>query len=113
MIVKKIEVNDTRELRRRENTRFSLLGFFFSLPWCCITPAALSLLGFFGAAGATRLLLKEILFPLFLVSFLLLGRANYLSFYRRHGSRISRVVVLVFTILALALWVFRFGLIPI
>jgi hypothetical protein len=113
MIIKRIEVKDAKEIKDKGKSELSILAFFLSLPWCCLTPAALSLLGFFGAAGASRLFLKEILFPLFLVSFLLLGRGNYLSFYRKQGSRISRVVVLVFTILALALWVFRFGLIPI
>jgi len=70
MIVRRIEVIDARESRERGYKRYSLAGFFLSLPWCCITPATLSLLGFFGAAGATRLVFIKALFPLFIVSLL-------------------------------------------
>ena len=107
MITRKIEVKDVRELRESQNMRYSLGGFFLSLPWCCITPAVLSL---FGAVGATRGFLLEVFYPLFVISVLLLGRANYLSFYKKRGSRISRALVLVSTIGVFALWAFRFGL---
>ncbi|TDI76496.1 MAG: hypothetical protein E2O87_00140 [Bacteroidetes bacterium] len=113
MIFRRIEVIDARESRERGNKRYSLAGFFLSLPWCCITPATLSLLGFFGAAGTTRLVFKEALSPLFIVSLLLLGRAHYLIYFKKHGSSLSRVVVWISTIGALALWAFRFRLIAI
>jgi len=113
MITRKIEVKDIRELREDQNMGYSLAGFFFSLPWCCITPALLSLFGFFGAVGATRGFLLEVFYPLFLISVLLLGRANYLSFYKKRGSRVSRALVLISTAFALILWAFRFGLITV
>ncbi|MCH7519343.1 MAG: hypothetical protein IH964_09990 [Candidatus Dadabacteria bacterium] len=113
MITRKIEVKDVRELRESGNMRYSLTGFFLSLPWCCITPALLSLFGFFGAVGATRGFLLEVSYPLFVISILLLGRANYLSFYKMRGSRISRALVLISTSVALTLWAFRFGLITV
>ncbi|MGB7291704.1 MAG: hypothetical protein WBD99_06010 [Thermodesulfobacteriota bacterium] len=113
MIRKRIEVKDLNELKANGNVKLSLGALFFSIPWCCITPVGLSLLGFFGAAGATRLFLVEVLFPLFIVSLLLLGRAHYLIYYKRHGSRISKTVTWAFTVGALALWASRFGLMAI
>ncbi len=112
MIKRRIEVEDLRELRKSQNMGYSLGGFFLSLPWCCMTPSILSFFGFFGSVGATRGFLSEIYYPLFVISVLLLGRANYLSFYKKRGNRISRALVLVSTIGALALWSFRFGLLP-
>ena len=113
MIIKRIAVKDTKEIKVRGKSELGILAFLLSLPWCCITPAALSLLGFFGAAGATRLFLKEILFSLLIISLLLLGRANYLIYFKKHGSRISRAVTLASTIGAMTLWALRFSLIPI
>jgi len=111
MIIRRIEVKDTREFRESENKRYSFVAIFFSLPWCCIMPAFFSMLGFLGAAGTTRLLFKETLIPLFIISLLLLGRAHYLIYFKKYGSAISRAVVWVSTIGALALWAIRFGLI--
>lgn len=111
MIVKRIEVKDSTGTESGNKAGLSLMAVLFSLPWCCITPAFLSLLGFFGAAGAARVLLAEAVYPLFAVSILLLGRANYLSFYKKRGSGTSRAVVLVSTVGALALWAVRFGVI--
>lgn len=113
MIIRRIEVKEAKEIKDRGNTELSFVAFFLSLPWCCITPAAFSLLGFLGAAGAARLFLKEVTFPLFGISLLLLGRALYLIYLKKHGSRISKAVVWASTIGALALWAFRFGLIAI
>jgi len=113
MIIRRIEVKDARELRERGNKRYSLAGFFLSLPWCCITPAIFSLLGFFGAAGAARILLKEFLIPLFVISLLLLARANYIIYFKKHGGSLSRAVVWLSTIGALTLWAFGLGLITI
>ncbi len=111
MIIKRIEVKGSTESGSEDKAKLGLTAFFFSLPWCCITPAFLSLLGFFGAAGAARVFLTEAVYPLFVISIFLLGRANYLSLYKKHGSYTSRAVVFVSTIGALALWAFRFGLI--
>ena len=113
MIIRRIEVKDARELRERGNKRYSLAGFFLSLPWCCLMPAAFSVLGFLGAAGAAGGFLVEVFYPLFVISILLLGRAHYLIYFKKHGSSLSRVVVWISTIGALALWAFRFGLITI
>ena len=113
MIIRRIEVKDAKEIKEKGRAELSLVAFLLSLPWCCITPAALSLIGFLGAAGAARLLLKEALFPLLGISLFLLVRAHYLIYFKRHGSRVSRTLVWVSTIGALALWAFRFGLIAI
>jgi hypothetical protein len=110
MIIRRIEVKDTKEVKENGNVTLCLAAFFLSLPWCCITPAALSLLGFLGAVGEARLFVSEITFPLFGISLLLLGRAHYLIHFKKHGGRISRAVVWASTIGALALWAFNFGL---
>jgi len=111
MITRRIEVKNAREYNGKGIKRYSLAGLFFSLPLCCITPLVFSLLGFLGSAGTTGDFLIEFLYPIFAISILLLGRANYLSFYKKQGSRISRALVLIFTAIALSLWAFRFGLI--
>ncbi len=69
MIIRRIEVKEAKEIKEKENVKPSLVAFFLSLPWCCITPVALSFLGFLGAAGTIRLLLKEALFPLLVFPF--------------------------------------------
>jgi len=112
MIRKRIEVKEVNKVKANGNVKLSLGAFFFSIPWCCITPAGLSLFGFLGAAGTVRGLLMEAFYPLFIISLLLLGRANYLILFKKHGSRISRAVVFVSTFGALALWAFRLGLMP-
>jgi len=112
MIIRRIEVKDAEDIKEKGKAGLSLAALFFSLPWCCIMPAAFSVLSFIGAAGTTRLVFKEALFPLFIVSILLLGRAHYLIYFKKHGSSLSsRVVVWISTIGALALWAFRFGII--
>lgn len=113
MIRKRIEVKDINEVKANGNVKLSLAAFFFSIPWCCITPAAFSLLGFLGAAGAARLFLEGITFPLFGISLLLLGRAHYLIYFKKHRNRIGKAVVWASTIGALALWALHFGLMPI
>ncbi len=110
MIIRKIEVRDVRDKGKAE---LSLAAFFFSLPWCCITPPLLAVLGFFGAAGTARLLFKEALFPLFILSVLFLGRAHYLIYFKKRGSEMSRAIVWLSTIGAFTLWALRFGLISI
>jgi hypothetical protein len=112
MIIRRIEVKNVKEIKEIGNAKLGLIAFFLSLPWCCITPATLSLLGFLGAAGAAKLLFKEITFSLFVISLLFLGRAHYLIYFRNLGSRISRAVVWASTIGALTLWALHFGLVP-
>lgn len=107
MIKKKIELLKNTESK---NTEAGVSGLLLSLPWCCIAPALLSLFGFLGAAGSTRIFVSEIFYPLFFLSILFLTRAGYLSFYRKKGSNVSRTVVLVSIIGALILWGLRFGL---
>jgi len=113
MIIRRIEVKDAEDIKEKGKAGLSLAALFLSLPWCCIMPAVFSVLGFLGAAGAAGGFLVEVFYPLFVISILLLGRAHYLSFYKKRGSRISMTVVFVSTSAALALWAFRFGLITI
>jgi len=113
MIFRRIEVRDAKEIEENENTRLSLVALFLSLPWCCIMPAALSVFGFLGAAGSTRIILKGILFPIFFVSILFLVRAHYLIYIKKNAHSFSRTIVWISTFGALALWAFRFGLITI
>lgn len=110
MIKKRIELLNNRDTKNTQDTRLGMGGFLLSLPWCCIAPVFLSLIGFLGAAGSTRIFVSKIFYPLFILSILFLARAGYLSFYRKKGSKVSRIVVFISIIGALILWGLRFGL---
>jgi|GEM_PF-946091 len=112
-IVGRATVEDAKGIQDGGKAGLSLAALFLSLPWCCITPGVLAMLGFFGAAGSSRLVLNEVMVPFFIVSLLFLGRAHYMIHVKKRGSGISRAAVWIFTIAALALWAFRFGLIAI
>ena len=86
--------------------RTSVMGGIFALPWCCIIPAVLSVLGLAGVAVAREV--TGALVPYLLaISVLFLGRAHYLLYIRHHGNRVSHIVTWVSTVLALALWNLR------
>ena len=81
----------------------SITGGLFALPWCCIIPGILSLLGLAGVAMARTV--TEGLVPYLLVaSVLFLGRAHYLLYIKHHGNRTSHIVTWAATLLALTLW---------
>ncbi len=76
------------------------------LPWCCIGPAVVSLLGFgSGVLALSRSL--PLTLALLLLSAGFLGRANYLVWVRRHGARWARITTIVSTIFAVLLWAYR------
>lgn len=78
----------------------------FSIPWCCVLPAILSLAGLGSAVAARGLALK--LNPLFLfLSVVFLGRAHYLLYWKGHGNIWSRRLTWGATVLVAALWLPR------
>lgn len=90
-------------------SRVSVLGSLgLSLPWCCVVPAALALVGTGGAVGA-RLWLAQASWFLLPVAGILLGRAWWLAWWRRRGGGWTRAVVAASTLLVAALWVPRFA----
>jgi len=111
MIIRKIEVIDVTEIERKGKAKLGVAALLISLPWCCVAPGVLSLLGLFVATKAARILFNEALIPLFIFSLVLLGTAHYQIYFKNHGSRASRIIVGASTIGTLALWAFRFGII--
>jgi hypothetical protein len=81
-------------------------SLLFSIPWCCVLPAALSALGL-GSAVAARLAAWKLNPLFFILAALFLGRAHYLLYWKRHGSAWSRRLTWGATVLALALWIPR------
>lgn len=76
------------------------------LPWCCIAPAVVSLLG----VGSGLLTLSRSLpltLALLLVSAGFLGRANYLMWVRRHGAGWVRAATILSTLFVIVLWAYR------
>ncbi len=84
----------------------SSLSVFFSVPWCCVLPAALSFVSLASAAAA-RVALMKLMLPLFLLSVAFLAYAHYRVWVRKHGHRTSKIVVLVNTVLVILLWSWR------
>lgn len=84
-------------------------GAVFSLPWCCIVPGVFAVLGLAGVALA-RSVTAGFTPYLLVVSVIFLGRAHYLIYVKRQGTRFSHVVVWLSTILALTLWAVRWRL---
>ena len=82
-------------------------GVLASVPWCCIAPALISFLGVAGSLSA-RLWVGQATPFLLVFSAGALLRANYLAWIRRRGTRWSRAVVVISSILALSLWLPRF-----
>jgi len=89
----------------------SLLGAGLVMPWCCVAPAMLSLVGLTGLSLGTFTRVEADLFPyLAAMAVLLLGRAHYLFYAKRQGNRLSRIITwsstgLVATLLTVRLWI--------
>ena len=83
--------------------RNSMIGGLFALPWCCIIPAALSMLGLAGVA-TSRTVTEGIVPYLLMISVLFLGRAHYLLYIKHRGNRVSHIVTWAATLLAITLW---------
>lgn len=90
---------------------WGLLGAGLVVPWCCITPAALSLVGITGLSLGLLTKIEAALFPyLTILAVVLLGRAQYLLYAERQGNRLSRKItwgsnMLVVTMLGVHPWV--------
>ena len=57
----------------------------FAVPWCCVIPAGLAVLGLAGTAAIKIILMKYV--PVFLgLSAVFLGRANYLVYIKKTGK---------------------------
>ena len=89
---------------------WSLLGAGVMVPWCCLTPAALSLVGITGLSVGTLVQIDSTLFPyLAVLSVGLLGRAHYLIALKHQGNRLSRIITwtstgLAAVVIGLRLW---------
>jgi len=78
----------------------SLLGAGLMVPWCCVAPAVLSLLGVSGLSFGVLTRIETNLFPyLAIIAVVLLGRAHYLLYAKHQGNRLSRVVSWASTVL--------------
>lgn len=96
------------ELRVVEPSRHwssSAMGMVTSVPWCCILPAALASLGL--ASSMLAHWLGALTPALLGASVVLFGRAHYLLWVKRHGSRSARWVTVVLTLLAASFWMLR------
>jgi len=84
----------------RERT-WSLWGAGVTVPWCCLTPSILSLLGITGLSLGALTQLEATVFPyLALAAIGLLGRAHYLLWVKHQGNRLSRIITWASTGLA-------------
>ena len=87
----------------RSPTRSSALAAVVSVPWCCILPAALSLLSLTGAV-VTRVWLAKLTWVLLPLTVILLGRAFWLLYVKHQGGPWSRRLASVSSLLILTLW---------
>lgn len=85
--------------------RHGALGIVTALPWCCVVPAAFASAGVLSTVVARWLVAGAPL--LLLLTLLSLGRAHYLIWARHHGSMLARVVTVLATVVAGALWAVR------
>jgi hypothetical protein len=86
--------------------RESAVAVLASVPWCCVVPAALSLLSFTGMAVA-RLWLAKISWFFLPLAVLLLGRAFWLHYAKRQGAPWTRWVTWTATLVSVGLWLPR------
>lgn len=96
------------ELRVLEPSRpwsTSAMGMMTSVPWCCILPAGLASLGL--ASSMLAHWLGAVTPALLGTSVALFGRAHYLLWVKRHGSRSARWVTVLLSLLAASLWMLR------
>ncbi|RMH34127.1 MAG: hypothetical protein D6690_11265 [Nitrospirae bacterium] len=72
---------------------WSVLGAGLVVPWCCLAPAGLSLVGVSGLSLNVLGRLEAELFPyLAMAATLLIGYAHYLIALKRQGNMFSRIV---------------------
>jgi len=72
---------------------WSLLGAGVVTPWCCVAPAALSLVGITGLSVGVLTRIETALFPyMAILAVILIGRAHYLLYAKGQGNRMSRIV---------------------
>ncbi len=87
----------------RSPTRSSALAAVVSVPWCCILPAALSLLSLTSAV-VTRVWLAKLTWVLLPLTVILLARAFWLLYVKHQGGPWSRRLASVSSLLILTLW---------
>ena len=81
-----------------------------SLPWCCILPALLSVIGLAGfGAAVVHVFAGPAKYVLLGLSVLFLARAHYLASWRGHGPWWSKTAVWVSTVAVVLLWLYQFG----
>lgn len=89
-----------------DSKQSSVMGGIFAIPWCCIIPSGLSLLGLAGVSFAREVTVAFTPY-LLAVSVLFLGRAHYLFYVKHQGNGVSHIVIWVSTVLALTLFGLR------
>lgn len=76
-----------------EERNWSLWGVGVVLPWCCLMPAVLSLVGITGLSLGALTQFEAALFPYLAVFAVgLLGRAHYLMAVKHQGNHLSRTL---------------------
>ena len=88
--------------------RHGTLALFGSIPWCCVVPAALSLLSLGGTLAVRLAALTRLSLYFLPVAAFLLGRAFWLMYVRRQGSPRARRITWAAALLSVALWIWRF-----
>lgn len=88
-------------MKDMQERTWGLLGAGVTVPWCCLTPAALSFVGITGLSVGTFVQIENTLFPyLAVLSVGLLARAHYLIAVKRRGNRLSLIITWASTGLA-------------
>lgn len=87
----------------RSIARGSGVAVLASIPWCCVAPAALSLLSFAGGV-IVRVWLAKLSWFFLPVAVMLLGRAFRLHYARRQGAPWTRWVTWSAALLSVGLW---------
>ena len=88
------------------------LSVFFSVPWCCVLPAVLSLGGLAAGLGALQYWSIKLIPFFFALSVFFLGRALWVIYVRHQGNPTSVTITWISTIIAALFWSVRFGIIP-
>jgi hypothetical protein len=79
---------------------------WLGIPWCCIIPTALSLIG--ASSPELNRMLMGITPLFFVLSLVFLGTANWWACSRKCERTRTRVLVLSATVVAFAPWVWAF-----
>lgn len=90
----------------RSMIRQNVLSVAASVPWCCVLPAALSILSV-GGTTVARFWLTRATWWLFPVTIALLGRAFWLLYIKRQGARWVHWTTWAAAILSIGLWLPR------